>query len=97
MSEVLMSNNILSIFIGVNDASGGWLAGLLLGVLFFIIMSGVMTFTGLEFQKALIMSSFVMVILSFLFWSIELVGLWLGFVFLALLIINIGIQLFRGS
>lgn len=92
-----MSNNILSIFVGINDASSGWLGGLLLAVLFFIIMSGTMTFTALEFQKALIISSFIMTIISFLFWSIELVELWLGFIFFAILIFSIGIQLFRGS
>lgn len=96
-TDVLMSNNILDILIGINEASGGWLGGLLLAVLFFIILSSVMTFTMMSFNKALILTSFLLTIISMLMWSINLISLVFAFLPVILLIISIGILLFKGS
>ena len=96
-TDVLMSNNVVEILLGMNEASDGWFGGLLLAVLFFIILSSVMTFTMMSFNKALILTSFLLTIVSMLMWSINLISLVFAFLPVVLLIISIGILLFKGS
>jgi uncharacterized membrane protein YhaH (DUF805 family) len=77
------------IFTGLNELSGGWLAGLFLIFLFFIVISINYQRTN-DLGASVITSSFIGFIVAVLFWTADMLDLTYVVVFLVFVIISAG-------
>jgi hypothetical protein len=80
-----------SIFVGLNELSGGWLVGIFLIFLFFIVISATYQNTR-DFGSSVIVSSFIGFISSVLFMSADMLDVVYVIVFLVILIIGLGVR-----
>lgn len=87
--------DIAGIVTGLNELTGGWLTGLLLIFLFFIIISVNYQNTR-DLGASVVTSSFVVFIISSLMWSFGMIGLVYVIVPLTLLLMSVGMRFYGG-
>lgn len=95
MSNVTIDTavNLAEVVIGVNTATQGWLVGMIL-IIVWITMLSISMALKYDFTKSVILTSFITLIFSSLFWALgELSMVW-AVLPLVVLIIGIGVNKF---
>lgn len=88
------STGILGIAEGVNDASGGWLFGLLLAFLYILFL---MVFSDYDMKNVLVADSFIVSILAGVLFGAGLVSAWVLTFPIVLLVITLVIKIWGDS
>jgi len=91
ISFINNSNSIFDLFVGINETSGGLVAGLLLLNLFLLIF---IVFKQADTKAVLLVDSFITTIVAALMWASGLIGFHIAIFPIILLIASIIFNLF---
>ena len=92
VTDFTNATGVHEIIIGLNDATTGWLAGLILLFAFFIFVS--MNYTNTrDFGASITTGGFISFIFAVLLWAADLLALYIVVIPLVVFLIGIGVRL----
>lgn len=93
MSFLNSSNTLLDVVVGVNDASGNFVA-IALMILIFVGLLAAFLSKNYDFGQSIVITSFICTVISALLFFMDLLAWWLAVLFIVILIIGIIVEAF---